>query len=406
MLEVYAMNRNKIFGILRPTLCITALSLLIGCNQNSDKGGQAAQVNDALKKKYSEIESFETSNDEGVIDIKAVVLAINKKDKTMNVRTVLLSDSGNDFNESQKEYILRYNEATEIKNGYDSIISIKQINPGEIVDVTYDSNKDSIAKISKQSEGFEISKIKGKAISQDLNTLDYGNITYKISENVLVLDEGKVTYTQNIADKDEITIRGVGNTIYSINLDKGHGIIELSGYSQFIGGYIEVGKDIYEVVKDQKITATEGNYRVILSKDDVVAVKNVTVARDKTVVVAFEEFIQEAKKQGTINFKIVPSSAKLYVDGVKQDYSKLVELEYGIHTISIVANGYSNYYETILVDTIYEDLTFDLTGASKEEVTTKEESTTKEETTTKQSATTTKQSATTTANEVKTTKKN
>jgi hypothetical protein len=60
------------------------------------------------------------------------------------------------------------------------------------------------------------------------------------------------------------------------------------------------------------------------------------------------------------------------VDGVKIDSSKTVELAYGTHTVTVVASGYDNHMETVIVDTIYQEIVIDMDGTQETESATKE----------------------------------
>ena len=46
-----------------------------------------------------------------------------------------------------------------------------------------------------------------------------------------------------IVKEDILTLRGIGDKLYSIVVDNGHGYIELTGIDAFVGGYITLGSN-------------------------------------------------------------------------------------------------------------------------------------------------------------------
>lgn len=76
----------------------------------------------------------------------------------------------------------------------------------------------------------------------------------------------KINIAQIVA-QDEVTLRGVGDTVYSITVDKGHGYITFQGVDAFIGGYASIGtKQLFEVTSGMLTTTQEGTYTVEAAK--------------------------------------------------------------------------------------------------------------------------------------------
>lgn len=339
------------------TGCLTA------CNESEDLGPQG--INDALLIDKNPIEENETLNKDGIIQIRAVITGIDTTRKNVKIKTVI--NSKGEYNFEQKEYSLGYSGATDVKDAFGAVIAVGQLDIGDIVDVSYNSKTDRLDKLVVSKDTFCIRKVTGMEIDEVAGTIKFGKSIYQYSGSTIVTDNGKQVSVKDIDVNDMITLRGEGTRLYSITIDKGHGFIKLSGYTQFLDGYIEIGdQKVLKVTKDMVIPVTEGTYKVVISKGDVIALRNITVARNKTVLAEFEEYLQAPNKQGTVKFALTPSDAKLYIDGKKVDHTKSVELEYGAHTMTIVAKGYDNYIETFIVDEIYQKLEINL-GDDKED---------------------------------------
>ena len=157
----------------------------------------------------------------------------------------------------------------------------------------------------------------------------------------------------------------MGDTVYSITVDKGHGYITFQGVDAFIGGYASIGtKQLFEVTSGMLTTTQEGTYTVELQKGSLTGTKTVTVARDASVTVDFSEFTTKATQRGAVNFSITPANAVMTIDGVETDYSQPVSLAYGKHRVVLSANGYEQYVETVAVSQAYQTVVIDMTASS------------------------------------------
>lgn len=373
------MKKNRI-SVMMLVLLLAAFAS--GCTEDNTGKGPSG-VNDALLEKYDDIEKNETIHNDGMIDILAVISAVDMNLKQITVKTVVATDK-TDYNYAQKEYELKYTGGTDIRDSYDSIISVSQLKVGDVVNVTYNAEIDKVSKIQISKEVFVLGNATNVEVSVADKTVTYGKNVYQYTGTTVVLDNGQIVPISSIDKNDVLTIRGSGKKIYSVTVDKGHGYLKLSGHHQFIDGYIEIGESrVLKVTKEMTIPVTEGQHKVILSNGGVTAVKNITIKRGETTLAEFEEYLQEPEKQGSVKFILVQKNASLYIDGKKVDHTSLVELEYGIHTMTIVAYGYETAIETFIVDTLYQELKIDLDGDSKndEESTSEKESASEKETT-------------------------
>lgn len=169
---------------------------------------------------------------------------------------------------------------------------------------------------------------------------------------------------------DILTFNGIGNTVHSIVVEKGHGYLRLSGDENFIGGWIEVGQNIiYQITEDMLLTVPEGSYQVLISIKGGGGTKSVIINRNTEVTLDIGDLEIEAPQYGQVLFAMSPSSASLYVDGNLVDTSLPVTLEYGIHQLMARADGYSTVtsYLKVAQESAGVDITLDLEKDDEEE---------------------------------------
>ena len=110
----------------------------------------------------------------------------------------------------------------------------------------------------------------------------------------------------------------------------------------------------------------EGTYQVALSNKNVSCIKEVTVERDKEVVLDVSDLEIAEDAVGKILFTVTPENATVSVDNKPVDISKVVELPYGIHRVEASASGYDTLTKHIQVGSEYATIAFTLEEARKE----------------------------------------
>ena len=248
---------------------------------------------------------------------------------------------------------------------------------GQIYDVT--CNKSGKAtEIHGSSDAWEKNSLTGVEFDESARRVKQAGSSYVYASYAAVLSNANKINIAQIVAQDEVTLRGVGDTVYSITVDKGHGYITFQGVDAFIGGYASIGtKQLFEVTSGMLTTTQEGTYTVELQKGNLTGTKTVTVARDASVTVDFSEFTTKATQRGAVNFSITPANAVMTIDGVETDYSQPVSLAYGKHRVQ--------YVETVAVSQAYQTVVIDMTASS---ATTTAASSTKTATTAANKATT------------------
>ena len=242
-----------------------------------------------------------------------------------------------------KNYTLEYDGTTCFYDKYGKSLTIDQIGPGDIVDVKFIKNKKHLTSIQLSSNAWAIEDTNRYVMDSVKREVTIGEDTYKISSDAVCFSDERQITEQDIIETDILTFRGIGNTVYSITVDKGHGYLRLSGHQGFIGGWIEIGNAVIRrVSEDMLITVPEGKYQVKISASGTTSEKSVVINRNSESSLDFSDVVFEKPKTGTILFSLNPTTAKLYIDGELTDCSEGVELTYGLHQLICKAEGYTS----------------------------------------------------------------
>lgn len=307
-----------------------------------------------------------------VVDTGFTMSAVGSYDSA-DTAVVLSTDEANKAvtfinMETGRQYTLYYDGTTYVKDKHDGPMTISQIEPGNVVDVTFLKGKKKLASIKLSPEAWVYDDVYNYDLAGANRTASIGTQLYSLPENVVVLSGGHRVDKAEVVSQDVVTISGIAHKIYSINVDKGHGYLSLKNEQPLLGGWIEIGNGIIrQITEDMLLVVPEGTYQVALNNNGIGCVKDVTIERDKEVVLDVDDIEIPEDATGKILFSVTPENATVSVDGKPVDISKVVGLSYGIHRVEASASGYDTLTKHIQVGSEYATISFKLEETRKED---------------------------------------
>lgn len=263
----------------------------------------------------------------------------------------------------------RYNGATDVRSQYGNVISMKKISLGEIVEFTYNSRTNKLLTLKMYDKAWTYENVRKMRLDQQQRVIQLGNSNYGFTDNLLYVGQDGLITALDLSPKDQLMVKGIGDTVYSIIVTRGHGMIRFTNIDDFVGGTVYIGASTYlKVTKVMRVTMREGTYKLTMQKDSLIGTKEVTVERGQEVTVDMSEFKLEKADIGFVDFEINPYGADLYIDNVVTDYSQPVALSYGNHTIRVELNGYKSFAGILTVGQEEQEIEVNLVpDTSKEE---------------------------------------
>lgn len=269
-----------------------------------------------------------------------------------------------------RNYTLQYDGTTVFSDKYGQPMSSDQLREGDIVDVTFLKSKKRLASLTLSESGWTNAAVSRYSINTASHDVTIGDDIYKITKDTKIFSDGEEIEIIDLNNADILTFNGIDSTVCSIVVEKGHGYLRLSGDENFIGGWIEVGQNIiHQITEDMLLTVPEGSYQVLISVTGGGGSKNVIINRNEEITLDISDLEIAKPQYGQVIFAMNPSSARLYVDGNLVDVSGAVTLEYGIHQLIAMADGYSTStsYLKVAEESAGIEITLDLEDAEDEE---------------------------------------
>lgn len=296
--------------------------------------------------------------------------------------------------EESAEFVLTYNGGTVVKSKYDNQLMMEQVAVGEIARIGYVSGTHKLIELQEYGDAFENTMATRWMVDYDKKLITIGSDTYSYDDNIFITSNGKGLDIREISGIDELTVRGIGNKVFSVTVTKGHGFVRLTNTDNYVGGIIEIGDRLStKIVQDMILAAPEGVFNLTATINGVGGSKEIQVIRGQETVVSLGSFEQAVTRYGSVKLNVLPEDAEatLTIDGAEMDYSELLSIPYGTHTLKLMSNNYDTYTKQITISSVYstininmsdEGSTTESTTQSGNESSTGENETTSEEETT------------------------
>ena len=281
------------------------------------------------------------------VSMFAVVCNVDEVNEKITVRQV-----GND---TEKQ--LSYNGGTDVRDTYDQVMPMTQVQLGSMVDLVYDASRDKLESLymSKNESIQRLEGVEGAVVDPVENTIRTSTTTYHMNPAVCAFSDNTEIGLNEICSEDKITLWLYNNMVYAIYVELGHGYVRLSDYASYIGGMVEIGYDvIVPVTEDMLLTVREGTYTLRIAKGEDSGTKEVEVVKNQETDLSLADIAIEPKQTGSILFKVTPADAAVYIDKRRVNTEGAVEVTFGKHKIDIIADGYESYSASFNVNYAYK----------------------------------------------------
>lgn len=294
----------------------------------------------------------------------AVVVRVSQEQQTVTLLNLVVN----------RNYTLEYDGTTTVTDQYGEALTMTQLKPGDMVDVTFQKLPKKCVSIGLTPKAWVNNQVTDFEINQARGQLRFNGEVYDLAERMVITSGSEELELQDLNPKDVLSVQGVDNTAYSIRVEKGHGYLRLTGAEYFVGGWIEVGQEMVQrITEDMLLTVPEGTYRIVVRNDSHGGMKEASIHRDEETVLDVEDLKGEEIKNGNVFFTLTPADASVYIDGEKIDTASFVTLEYGIHQMIVKAQGYETITQYLKVGSENANLNVEMEPSASEEGETKEE---------------------------------
>ena len=258
-----------------------------------------------------------------------------------------------------------YDTATRFLNKYGDTRAIDSFLPGDVVELEVSNSSQKLLRVQNSDAVWVYEDIVNYSVDESIHAMMIGQTRYSYDPGMDIFSGDGTIGFANLGEADVLRAIGTENRLISLAVSKGHGYLALSNTKLFEGSFICVGDRIFEeVTPNMQLEVPEGTYLVTVANDGYGGSREVVIERDETTALDLDELKGAGPKICKVTFDVSVEGATLFIDGAKADYSKPVELRYGVHTITVEAEGYDAITKNLVANSEEAEIEITLNAAS------------------------------------------
>lgn len=338
---------------------VIAVFSLCACGASSDSG--------IIQRRRGTGKQNQTENLKQEEESSEIKEAVAKSDLYI-LRHIDLEQKTADFEKEKNGRLSQYtyDTGTQFLDKYGDTKSISSFMAGEVVELQISEAEQKLKKVQLSSEVWVQEDIVNYSVDPDRHALTIGQTIYSYDPDRKIFSGDTTVDFSDLGEEDVLRVIGKEKQILSMAVTKGHGYLTLVNTKLFDGSFICVGEKIFqEISSGLKIEVPEGTHLVTVANNGYGGSREVVIERDKTTSINLDELKGEGPKICKITFHVGVEGAVLLVDGKQADYSAPVELTYGVHTISVAAEGYDTISKKLVVNSKEAEIEITLTSSSE-----------------------------------------
>lgn len=288
-------------------------------------------------------------------------------DTTLSTMTFLNIDTGR-----YEQY--SYTDGTIFKDRHGSLISAASMVSGKVVTLTLRDKDLILEKVEQSADAWEMDDIGKFSYNEEDKIFTIGDTKYSYNEELQVFSGDAAIELSAVTGQDTLRIQGIDRKVLSVSVTTGHGVIQLVNTQALEGGWLSLNhKNYYKITENMQLEVPEGTYELTVAGNGYGGSTEVAVTRNEQTSVDVDSIKGEDPKYCTLTFAVDVAGALMYIDGSQVDYTQPLQLQYGIHSIQITADGYDTWSKRLYVNSpeaqIEIALSDDDTGSTETEST-------------------------------------
>ena len=287
---------------------------------------------------------IETATEEETQVEERSLYTVSGVDTTLSTMTFLNIDTGR-----YEQY--SYTDGTIFKDRHGSLISAASMVPGKVVTLTLRDKDLILDKVEQSADAWEMDDIGKFSYDEENQIFTIGSTKYSYNEELQIFSGDTAIELSEITGQDTLRIQGIDRKVLSVSVTTGHGVIQLVNTQALEGGWLSLNhKSYYKITENMQLEVPEGTYELTVAGNGYGGSTEVAVTRDEQTSVDVDSIKGEDPKYCTLTFAVDVAGALMYIDGSQVDYTQPLQLQYGIHSIQITADGYDTWSKRLYVN--------------------------------------------------------
>ncbi len=252
---------------------------------------------------------------------------------------------------SGKQYMYYYSVTTQFLDKYGNRATVTEFEPGRVITVGKKDIQGRLLQAQISDKVWEYPDVTRYSVDEERGVFMIADTNYSYDENLFICSDGNRQKLSDLTELDTLRVVGVGRKILSIAVTTGHGELQLENTSIFEGSFIQIGSKIFsEITYNMSMELPEGTYVVAVANNGYGGSTEIEITPGRTTVLDLDTLKGEGPKMGNILFAVDVEGAVVQIDGTPVDYSQPVPIQYGVHTLTVMADSYDTYSKKLFVN--------------------------------------------------------
>ena len=235
--------------------------------------------------------------------------------------------------------------------------------PGKVVTLTLRDKDLILEKVEQSADAWEMDDIGKFSYNEEDKIFTIGDTKYSYDEELQVFSGDAAIELSAVTGQDTLRIQGIDRKVLSVSVTTGHGVIQLVNTQALEGGWLSLNhKNYYKITENMQLEVPEGTYELTVAGNGYGGSTEVAVTRNEQISVDVDSIKGEDPKYCTLTFAVDVAGALMYIDGSQVDYTQPLQLQYGIHSIQITADGYDTWSKRLYVNSPEAQIEIALSG--------------------------------------------
>ncbi len=244
---------------------------------------------------------------------------------------------------------------TALTNKYGQTILLSEFRIGEMVEAQFNPKTNVLKSLSGSNKTWEYKQIKDVKVDIVNQTLSIGNEKYKFGRGFMVTYKGQAYDVSGIKPIDVCSLRGYQDTVWSIEVNKSHGTLQVLGKDSIVEGVLELDTDVFTMLEDfENLDVLEGDHRVVIKGNNVEPlIQDITVKAGEVTTV---DIGGVQMRSGELKLTVNESFYTLSINGKITQTGTPIVLEYGEYDVKIEKDDFNPWEGKVVVENSLVDL--------------------------------------------------
>jgi len=289
-----------------------------------------------------------------VRNLMAQIIRVDTRPNVLELEVVNLT--------SGIRHTFNYTEGTEMTNIHGRPMHFEELQIGQLLDIGYDARTDNLLTANQSRRAWERRAQTNLRIDLENDTITAGNDVFSFSHHqTMVLYRGQPFPIAHIQSMNSVTLVGYGNHVWLVQLDAGHGFLQVANAYRVINGHIEIGNyhflPLFEI---GLIQLQEGTHRVVITGQNIETyVTHVEIMQGETFILNLG---LTQLRTAHLHVHTTPPDAIIYVNNERMDDNP-IQLEFGEYVIRVESYGFIPQEQVINITGTVASITFELVEA-------------------------------------------